>query len=219
MKVNAFIDHTILSPFTTTKQIDSLCQEAIDYAFYAICISPYFVSTANSKLKDTSVKISTVISFPYGHDPILSKKACMNSTAQFVDEFDVVVNLQAVVNENWDLVQQEIHELTSHAHSQQKIIKWIVESGNINKQQLARLCDICNEARVDFMKTSTGALGPGAVLFDVRFMRQHLDDSIAIKASGGIRDFITAASYIEAGARRIGTSSGVKIVREQQNPS
>ena len=214
MKLNRYIDHTLLAPFATAQQVKSLCQEAIDYSFYAVCVSPYFARLAQKLLVNSDIKVSTVIAFPYGYESTSSKVACMEATVAAIDEYDVVVNLQAVMNEDWTLVQNEIITLTRQAHQQKKIIKWIVESGNISENYLLRLCEICNEANVDYMKTSTGMLGTGATLSAVNFMRAHLNNHISIKASGGIRDRQTALSYIEAGASRIGASRGVEMVTD-----
>ena len=213
MKLNQYIDHTLLSPFSTSEQVETLCREAMEYDFYSVCVSPYHTAMARKFLGNSAVKIASVIGFPYGYNSMSSKAENMNSIVNLIDEYDVVVNLQAVVNKDWQTVQTEIMELTQFAHQHKKVIKWIVESGNISEEALGQLCTFCNEAQVDFMKTSTGMLGTGATLSAVTFMRAHLDDTIAIKASGGIRDRESAMTYINAGATRIGASKSVEIVQ------
>ena len=213
MKLNKSIDHTNLGPFTPLEDIKTLCEEAIEYGFFAVCVSPYHTSFCHEFLKHSDVKISTVIGFPYGYDSIESKASNMTAIHLLVDEFDIVVNLQAVINNDWRHIEGEIAQLTHLAHQYNTIVKWIVESGNISESQLERLCAICNKANVDFMKTSTGMLGAGASVEAITFMRAHLDDDIQLKASGGIRDRNTALKMVKAGATRIGASKGIEIVR------
>lgn len=214
MKLNRYIDHTLLSPFATHNEIEKLCQEAVDHKFYSVCVSPYFAIVAKNILIDSSVKVAVVIGFPYGYNSISSKKKNIISVSPYVDEVDVVINLQAVIAEDWHYLKKEINELTAEAHENNLVIKWIVESGNISLEQLKQLCEMCNEARVDFMKTSTGMLGTGATLEAIQTMREELDEGIQIKASGGIRDRETAIKFINAGATRIGASRSVAIVSE-----
>ena len=212
MKLNQKIDHTLLSPFATNKEIKKLCQEAITYSFYAVCISPYHATMANQILSSTPIKIAIVVGFPYGYNLINSKRETILSASTLVDEIDVVINLQAVINEDWTIVSKEISNLTKLAHEKELIIKWIVESGNISKDQLLRLCDYANKNTIDFMKTSSGVLGQGASLEAVHLMRRELETQIQIKASGGIRDNKTALDFLSAGADRIGASKSVAIV-------
>lgn len=212
MKINRFIDHTVLSPFATKADIEKCCQEAILYEFYAVCVSPYYVNLAHQILNKTPVKIASVVDFPYGYHLKETKLYICKLVSPYVDEVDVVINLQATRQEDWKYLNEEIHQVTQKAHELDLVIKWIVESGNIPQSTLVRLCDICNEAKVDFMKTSTGMLGQGATREAVITMRNHLSTAIQIKASGGIRDTQTALDMIEAGATRIGASQSVSIV-------
>lgn len=212
MKLNRNIDHTNLSPFSTFAEIEKLCQEAREYDFYAVCVSPYYAQVAHDLLIDSSTAVAIVVGFPYGYNNTKSKSATIAEAHKIVDEIDVVINLQALLAEDWKLISNEMHALTSQAHDAELVIKWIVESGNISAEQLNGLCDIANESQIDFMKTSTGMLGTGATMEAVTTMRKLLDPSIQIKASGGIRDQATALSYIEAGASRIGASKGIDIV-------
>jgi len=214
MTLNTYIDHTLLKPFASQALVKKLCVEAIQYNFYAVCVSPYFVPFCATQLEGSSVKISSVIGFPYGYNSIKSKKEDISSILNQTDEFDVVVNLNAVVNEAWSTVENEIHEITSHVHAHGKVIKYILESANISSHALSQLCQVANQAGVDYIKTSTGVLGPGASVEHVQLMRKWADDKIQIKASGGIRDRATALAMIEAGATRIGASQSIAIVSE-----
>ena len=213
MKLNRFIDHTLLSPFATTAEIEKLCKEALEYNFYAVCVSPFFAKLAHDLLINSTTAVAIVVGFPYGYNSTKSKSVTISETNNLINEVDVVINLQALLSEDWNLISEEIHELTNQAHENNLVIKWIVESGNISTEQLTRLCAIANHAKIDFMKTSTGMLGTGATMEAVETMRRLLDDSIQIKASGGIRDRATALRYIQAGASRIGASKGIEIVQ------
>ena len=213
MKLNSYIDHTHLSPFSTRSEIEKLCQEARDFDFYAVCVSPYYAPLAHDLLIDSSTAVAIVVGFPYGYNSTKSKSATITDASKFVDEVDVVINFQALLAEDWELISIEMHTLTTQAHESKLIIKWIVESGYISSEHLSRLCAIANDAQIDFMKTSTGMLGTGATMEAVETMRRLLDQSIQIKASGGIRDQETALRYIEAGASRIGASKGIEIVQ------
>lgn len=214
MNLNRYIDHTLLNPFAKRQAVEQLCQEAIDYNFYAVCVSPFHTCVAYHLLEAYEIKLATVIGFPYGYDTIKNKLDAVAEALPIVDEFDIVINLQATSDENYDYLRDEITQLTTYAHDNNKLVKWIVESGNIPTSQLAQLCAIANEAKIDFMKTSTGMLGAGASVDSIKFMRSQLDEAIAIKASGGIRDRATALAMIDAGATRIGASRSVDMMMD-----
>ena len=215
MKLHKLIDHTLLSPFAEAHQAKKLCEEAIIHQFYSVCISPYFVPFCRQHLSGSQVRICTVIGFPFGYNSIASKQRDIESLLPTVDEFDIVINLQAVTNEDFNLIDNEAELLTNHVQQEGKVVKWIVESGNISSNHLRTLCDIMNTHRPDFIKTSTGVLGAGATLEAVTTMREYLHNDIQIKASGGIRDRQTALAMIQAGASRIGASKSVQIVGEE----
>ncbi len=216
MKLNKLIDHTLLNPFSLDDAIAALCNEAKKFDFYSVCVSPYFAKYCNKILKDSDVQVSTVIGFPYGYESTSAKIAAMQYVIDYVDEFDIVVNLPAVSNSNWPLIKNEMEAISSFARSRSKITKWIVESGNMEQSSLITLCKIFNEVQPDFMKTSTGVLGPGASIEAITLMREQLNKQIHIKASGGIRDRATAIGMIHAGASRIGASKSVEIVTSPQ---
>lgn len=214
MEIHNIIDHTVLTPFATIEEIKKAIQEGLKYSFYSLCISPYWCNYVHKALENSPVKVCTVIGFPYGYEPLSAKLETFEFVRSYVDEVDVVINFQSLLKKDYSYLKEELNTITQRVHQVGKVIKWIVESGNISKDDLKYLCEICSDANVDFMKTSTGVLGTGARVEDVAFIRQHTIPNIKIKASGGIRDKRSVLEFVEAGASRIGTSSGVKIVEE-----
>lgn len=212
--LNAHIDHTTLKVDTKLKDIKKICSEAIEYDFFAVCVPPYFVQNAAMLLKNSKVKVATVIGFPMGYATTPSKAAEINQAINDgADELDVVVNVSAVKSGNWNYVHNDIKTMAIAAHMKGKSIKVILETGLLNRKEIKKLCEICAEVEVNFVKTSTGMNGEGATLEVVQFLRENLPKTIKIKASGGIRNLTKAIKMIEGGADRIGTSSGVKIMK------
>jgi len=210
-----YIDHTNLKVETKLRDIEKLCEEARKFNFAAVCVPPYFVQKAAMLLRDTKVKIATVIGFPFGYSATPSKAAeIQKAINDGADELDVVVNLAAVKSNDWNFVKNDINTTTVAAQMKGKVIKVIFETGLLNKKEMKRLCEICAEEKVDFVKTSTGFNGDGAKVEDVEYLRKNLPKTIKIKASGGIRTAKKAQKMIDAGANRIGASAGVKIVKE-----
>lgn len=213
MDIARTIDHTLLKPETTSENVNVLCKEAVERAFAAVCIPPYFVSEAASLLEESPVKVATVIGFPMGYSAVSAKveeiKKAINDGA---DELDVVINLCALKSLNWNFLKNEIESLTTACHMKGKIIKLIIETGILTEDEIRRVCEISVAAEVDYIKTSTGINGPGASVEVVALLRQILPKNIKIKASGGIRDKAFALRLLEAGASRIGTSAGVQLV-------
>ncbi|HEY0273317.1 MAG TPA: deoxyribose-phosphate aldolase [Chitinophaga sp.] len=216
MQVNKYIDHTILKPTTTRDEIVKLCGEAASYGFAAVCVPPPFVRLASQLLAQTTVKTATVLGFPFGYSAIEAKVAeAVLALVDGADELDMVVNLIAVRNADWEYVEKEIATLTSLIHAKQKVIKVIIESGILSDEEIIRCCEICARLQTDFVKTSTGYAEKGASLEAVQLMRRHLPAAIQIKASGGIRTYEFAQQLIAAGATRIGASSSLAIVQQQ----
>lgn len=208
-----YIDHTTLKPDVKLKNIQKLCEEAKIYEFFAVCVPPYFVQKTSLLLRGASVKVATVIGFPLGYSTTPSKAAeIVKAIDDGADELDVVVNISAVKSGDWNYVKNDINTMTVAAHMRGKSIKVIFETGLLNKKEIKKLCEICAEVGVNFVKTSTGFNGEGATVEIIEFMRTNLPSNIKIKASGGIRSVKKAQKMIEAGADRIGTSSGVKIM-------
>jgi len=217
MNIASYIDYTLLSPTTTETDIVKLCEEALTYRFAAVCVPPYYVSEAVKKLRDTPVKIATVIGFPLGYHSVASKLAEIEKAIEAgVDELDMVINLAALKSASWNDVAAEIKTSTRYIHAHHKIIKIIIETGLLTKEEILKCCNIGAENGVDFMKTSTGFVATGATVQMIEMMRNHLPEDISIKASGGIRTFAFAKKLLDAGAHRLGCSASVKIVNEAQ---
>jgi deoxyribose-phosphate aldolase len=215
MNIASYIDHTILKPTTTIKEVEQRCAEAREYGFAAVCIPPPFVRLTKQLLEGSGVKTCTVIGFPFGYSAVEAKVSeILLAMVDGADELDMVINLVALKNNDWAYLANEIGTIVPLIHAKGKILKVIVESGVLTEDELIKCCHLYAPAGIDFMKTSTGYAETGATLKAVQIMRQHLSPSIQIKASGGIRSFAEAKAFIDAGASRIGTSSGVAIIHE-----
>lgn len=213
MDIASFIDHTILRPDCQAEEIRNICSEALEHKFCSVCVPPYYVRDAVRILEETPVKVATVIGFPMGYSTTPAKVEEMKRALdQGADELDVVINICAVKSKDWNYVRNDIYSMTTAAHLKGKVIKVIIETGLLTKEEIRKVCELCNQVKPDFVKTSTGYNGEGASLDAVRLMRKTLNKSIKIKASGGIRDRETTLKMIDAGAKRIGSSSGIKIV-------
>ena len=209
----SYIDHTILKPTTLLADVDRLCAEAKQYRFAAVCIPPPFVRHAHALLNGSEVKTATVIGFPFGYSAIEAKVSeTLLAIVDGADELDMVISLVALKNDDWAYLASEIGTILPIVHGKQKVLKVIVESGVLTPEELIRCCELYGAAGIDYLKTSTGYADVGATVEAVEIMRKHLPSSVHIKASGGIRNFAQAKAMIEAGADRIGTSSGVAIV-------
>ncbi len=208
------IDHTILKPGCTIAEVKQVCEEAMTHGFAAVCVPPYYVKDAVHMLGDSPVKVATVAGFPFGYAAIFAKmEEIKRSLEEGADEIDAVINLCAVKNGAWNYVRSEMEAFSTACHMKGKIVKIILETGMMTEPELVKLCEISKEIKVDFVKTSTGFNGEGATVEAVKFLRKHLPKSIKIKASGGIRERAFAEALVQAGAERIGTSSGVLIIQ------
>ena len=215
MLIENRIEHTILGPETRRKQVEELCAQAIEHDFKAVCIPPYFVQIAKQLLKKSNVLICTVIGFPYGYSSTVAKaEEVKKAIMEGADELDVVINICAVKNEDWAYVSNDIESVTMAAHMKGKIVKIIIESGLMNEEEIKKICEICIEKEVDFVKTSSGVNAEGATVEVVRFIKSLIGDKAKIKASGGIRDFEKVSQLIEAGADRIGASKSIDILNQ-----
>jgi deoxyribose-phosphate aldolase len=213
MEIANFLDHTLLRPDVTTREITQLCNEATQYHFKAVCIPPYFVSLAQRQLENTNIAIATVIGFPFGYASLASKiEEIRRAVEHGADEFDVVINICAVKDKDWNYVKNEINSLCTAVQLKGKIIKVILEVGLLEEPEIIQLCTICNEARVDFVKNSTGFNGKGATKEIITLLRQHLDKQIKIKAAGGIRTPELAHQLLELGASRLGSSQSIRLL-------
>ena len=213
MNINSYIDHTILKPTTTLGEVEKICAEAIQYNFAAVCIPPLFVAKAKELVKDSQVKVATVIGFPFGYSAIEAKVAeIVLAMVDGADELDMVINISAIKNNDWNFIANEINTIMPIVKSRDKTIKVIIESGILTDDEIIKCCDIYGMAGVDYVKTSTGYAEKGASVHAVKLIRAHLADSVKIKASGGIKTFAFAKELIDAGATRLGCSGSVAIV-------
>lgn len=211
--INTYIDHTFLKPTTLVSDVAKICKEAIDYQFVAVCIPPNFVSQAKMLVKESNVKVATVIGFPFGYSSIEAKISEVQSAIlNGADELDVVVNISCIKNNNWDYLSNEAMQLASLVKKEGKLIKLIIESGILTKNEIEKCCKLYTQFDIDFLKTSTGYAEIGATTDAVKLFREYLPSHIKIKASGGIRNYSFAQELILAGADRIGCSASVDII-------
>ena len=217
MNIAAYIDHTVLKPTTTQADIVKLCTEALENNFAAVCVPPLFVKMSKQMVANSTVKVATVIGFPFGYSAIEAKVAeIILAIIDGADELDVVINISAIKNNDWQFLANEINTLMPIIRKQQKVIKIIIESGILTNAEIIKCCDLYGAAGVDFFKTSTGYAEVGATLEAVVLIRKHLTNSIKIKASGGIKSYTFAKQLIAAGADRLGCSSSLQIVQESK---
>ncbi len=207
----ALIDHTLLKPETTPMMVEQLCNEAMVHEFCSVCILPTFVSQAAALLKDSNVKVCTVIGFPLGATES-RVKAMETSVAieQGANEVDMVINIGLIKSSAWTKVEADITAVVEAANG--LTVKVILETCLLSDEEKIEACKICVKAGADFVKTSTGFSTSGATIEDVKLMRKTVGAKTGVKASGGVRDYQTACDMVEAGATRLGTSSGVIIV-------
>lgn len=212
--LNKHIEHTLLKQDAKLADFIKLFDEAKEYNFLGVCINPCYVKLAKEHLKDTDVKIVTVIGFPLGANRS-DVKAFETSKAveDGADEIDMVINVTAIKNQDYDFVVKDIKAVKEACKN--KPLKVILETDLLTKEEIKKACELCIEAKADFVKTSTGFVknGVGAKAEDVKLMHETVSPyGLKVKASGGIRDKETALKMLNAGAERLGTSSGVKIV-------
>lgn len=214
IQLKDYIEHTILRPDTTREQVARLCDEATAFQMAAVCVPPYFVRYASELLAKSKVKVVTVVGFPLGYSSIPGKiEEAKKAIEDGADEIDTVMNIAAFKSGDFAQVKDGIESLCTLCRLKNKVLKVIIETCLLSDEEIVQACQICAEAGADYVKTSTGFNGEGAKEEHVRLMRQVLPPKIKIKASGGIRDRDTALELIHAGADRIGTSSGVKILQ------
>ena len=215
MKLNKYIDHTILKPETTQEQVEKILSEAKEYDFASVCVNPTWVSLAAESLKDTDVKVCTVIGFPLGANTSAVKAfETEDAIANGADEIDMVINVGALKAGNDALVLDDIKAVVDA--SGDKLVKVIIEACLLTDDEKVRACQLSKEAGADYVKTSTGFSTGGATVADVTLMRKTVGPDMGVKASGGARSYEDAIAFIEAGASRIGASSGVAIMNGAQ---
>lgn len=214
MNLSRYIDHTLLKAVATEEDIIQLCNEAKQHHFYAVCVNSCYVSFCKEELKESDVKIASVVGFPLGAMDTISKcKEAETAVAHGADEIDMVINIGFLKDQKYDLVEEEIRLVKQRIGN--KVLKVIIETCYLtdDEKRIATMAVV--NAGADFVKTSTGFGTGGATLDDIRLMKAAAGDKISIKASGGIRDYETTKQYIDLGVTRIGTSNGIQIVTGQ----
>ncbi|HEM5159745.1 TPA: deoxyribose-phosphate aldolase [Streptococcus suis] len=215
MKLNKYIDHTILKPETTQEQVEKILAEAKEYDFASVCVNPTWVALAAESLKDSDVKVCTVIGFPLGaNTPAVKAFETKDAISNGADEIDMVINIGALKTGNYDLVLEDIKAVV--AASGDKLVKVIIEACLLTDDEKVKACQLSQEAGADYVKTSTGFSTGGATVADVALMRKTVGPDMGVKASGGARSYEDAIAFIEVGASRIGASSGVAIMNGAQ---
>ncbi|MBV8573052.1 MAG: deoxyribose-phosphate aldolase [Acidobacteriaceae bacterium] len=213
--VASLIDHTLLRPEATLQDIAALCLDAVRFRFATVCINPYWVPFAAERLAGSSVAVCTVIGFPLGANQTRVKLAeAETALLEGARELDMVQNIGAFRSGESSRVRDEIAALASLSHSQAARLKVILETCLLNEEEKVLACQLAVEAGADFVKTSTGFAAAGATVQDVELMRHTVGDAAGVKAAGGIRTLAALREMVRAGADRIGTSAGVKIVVE-----
>jgi deoxyribose-phosphate aldolase len=194
------------------------CAEARQWNFVSVCINPCWVRLAVEELSATSVRVCTVVGFPLGANETRTKIAEADTAlAQGAKELDMVQNIGALRSRNYHLVYKEIADLADIAHASGAILKVILETSLLTDEEKERACRLAVDAKADFVKTSTGFSAAGATVEDITLMRNIVGDQLGVKASGGVRTLATLRNMVNAGASRIGTSSGVSILEELAN--
>lgn len=220
MELNRYIDHTLLKPEATKEAIVQLCQEAKAYEFMSVCVQPTWVSTAKQELENSRVKVCTVIGFPHGaNTPETKAFETANAIANGADEVDMVINIGAVKSKNWELVKRDINAVVTVAKEKGVLNKVIIETCLLTDDEKVKVCEICKQVEADFVKTSTGFSTGGATVEDIELMRQTVGADMGVKASGGVRSKEDALAMINAGATRLGASSGVQICKGEVSQS
>lgn len=211
-RINDYIDQTVLKPISTKKDIDQLINDAKKYKFFGVCINGFHIPYVKKALEGSGVKIVTVIGFPLGmsskESKILETKDYLNKGA---DEIDMVINVSALKDKDYEYIKDEISSIKEVVGN--KVLKVIIETSLLNEEEIRVASELSSKAGADYVKTSTGFQGGGASIEDVKIMKSAILPETKIKASGGVRDYETAKAFIDLGVDRIGTSSGVNIVK------
>ena len=210
--LNRYIEHTNLKPTISASDVDQLVAEGKSHQLWGICVPPFWVKRARREIGNHALQLVTVIGFPLGYQMTETKMAEIDrAIADGTDELDVVWNISAFkTGMPWTKI--ELAKCSKMAHDHHKLLKVIIETAYLNREEIVQACKLCADAGVDFVKTSTGFASNGARVEDVRLMRKTLPSNVGIKASGGIAHYEQAMALIEAGADRLGTSSGIDIV-------
>lgn len=211
--IAGMIDHTLLAQDASIEKIKVLCEEAKEYGFCSVCVNPCNVALASDMLKDTKVKVCTVVGFPLGQNTTKVKVLeTVDALKDGADEIDMVINIARLKDGELDYVKHEIEEIRKVVPSE-NILKVIIESSVLSDEEMAKVSKIASDAGCDFVKTSTGFFGSAASTHAIDIMKKNIADNVEIKASGGIRDAEAAKEMIAHGATRIGASKSIDIVK------
>ena len=210
--MNKYIDHTILKAATTKDEVKRICEEAIEYNFMSVCVNPTQVAFAAELLKDAESVVCTVIGFPLGaNTPEVKAFETVDAIKNGANEIDMVVNIGAVKDSNWELVERDIKAVVDAANG--TLVKVIIETCYLTDEEKVKACEISKNVGADFVKTSTGFGTGGATKEDIELMRKTVGPDLGVKASGGVRSGEDFDVMVKAGATRIGASSGVLIMQ------
>lgn len=216
--LNKYFDHTLLKPEATNEQIEKLLEEAKEYDFYSVCVNTCYVKKCYDFLKDTDVKIAAVIGFPLGACTIDTKVFEANEAFKLgASEVDMVLNVGRFKNKEYDYILKDISSVVEAAKKYNGIVKVILETCLLTKEEIKKACEISRDAGANFVKTSTGFNTSGAKEEDVKLMKDSISNNMEVKASGGIRDLEATLNMIKSGATRIGASASVQIMKDYIN--
>ena len=212
MGLNKYIDHTILKATASGTDVQKLCEEAIEHEFYSVCVNGCYVADAKHLLQGTDVKIAAVVGFPLGAMTTAAKVfEAKEAVENGASEIDMVINVAKLKDGEFDYVENEIRQIKEAIGD--NVLKVIIETCYLTDEEKVKACELSLAAKADFVKTSTGFGTDGATYEDVKLMKSVVGDNAKVKASGGVRDKETAQKYIDLGAERLGTSSGIDIVK------
>ncbi len=211
MNYNKMIDHTVLKADTPLETVKRICDEAMEYGFASVCINPCHVAYCADYLKDSDVNVCTVIGFPLGANTSAVKAfETKDAIANGADEIDMVMNIGALKDKNYDLVRNDVKAVVEVANG--TLVKVILETCLLTEDEIKKACELCVEAKADYVKTSTGFSTRGATIEDVQIMKAAVQGKAKVKAAGGVRTHEDMVKIVEAGADRIGTSAGCSLV-------
>ena len=212
MGLNKYIDHTILKATASSADVQKLCEEAIEHEFYSVCVNGCYVADAKHLLQGTDVKVAAVVGFPLGAMTTASKVfEAKEAIENGASEIDMVINVAKLKDGEFDYVENEIRLIKEAIGD--NVLKVIIETCYLTDEEKVKACELSLVAKADFVKTSTGFGTGGATYEDVKLMNSVVGDNAKVKASGGVRDKETAQKYVDLGAERLGTSSGIEIVK------
>lgn len=213
MNYNKMIDHTVLKADTPLETVKRICDEAMEYGFASVCINPCHVAYCADYLKDSDVNVCTVIGFPLGANTSAVKAfETKDAIANGADEIDIVMNIGALKDKNYDLVRDDVKAVVEAANG--TLVKVILETCLLTEDEIKKACELCVEAKADYVKTSTGFSTRGATIEDVRIMKEAVHGKAKVKAAGGVRTPEDMVKIVAAGADRIGTSAGCSLVKK-----